>query len=68
VSRLPTLTDKQRQLLRVVSAAPTVMAAASELGTSRSNVYASLHRINRKLGTRSVRELLDLVRSGAVTI
>jgi DNA-binding response OmpR family regulator len=68
VSRLPTLTDKQRQLLRVVSAAPTVMAAASELGTSRSNVYASLHRINRKLGTRSVRELLNLVRSGAVTI
>jgi two-component system, OmpR family, alkaline phosphatase synthesis response regulator PhoP len=66
--RIGTLTDKQRQLLRVVSVAPTVMEAASELGTSRSNVYASLRRINRKLGTRSVRELLDLVRSGDVTI
>ena len=35
---------------------------------SRSNVYASLRRINRKLGTRSVPDLLDVVRSGDVTI
>jgi len=67
-ARIATLTDKQRWLLRVVSTAPTVMQAAFELGTSRSNVYASLHRINRKLGTESVRELLDLVRSGDVMI
>jgi CheY-like chemotaxis protein/DNA-binding CsgD family transcriptional regulator len=66
--RIATLTDRQRQLLRVVSTTPTVMEAASELGTSRSNVYASLRRINRKLGARSVRGLLDLVRSGDVTI
>ena len=31
---------------------------------SRSNVYASLRRISRKLGTRSVPDLLDLVRAG----
>lgn len=66
--RVDSLTDKQRRLLRVVSIAPTVMQAASELGTSRSNVYASLHRISRNLGTGSVRELLELVRSGDVTI
>ncbi len=66
--RLASLTAKQRQLLHVVSASPTVMEAAGALGMSRSNVYASLRRINRKLGTRSVRELLELVRSGDVTI
>jgi DNA-binding CsgD family transcriptional regulator len=66
--RMAALTDKQRQLLRAVSVAPTVMEAASALGMSRSNVYARLRRINRKLGTRSVRDLLDLVRSGDVTI
>jgi CheY-like chemotaxis protein/DNA-binding CsgD family transcriptional regulator len=66
--RIASLTDKQRQLLHVVSAAPTVMEAAVELGMSRSNVYASLRRINRKLGTRSVRDLLEVVRSGDVTI
>ena len=66
--RIAALTEKQRQLLQVVSAAPTVMEAAGELGMSRSNVYASLRRINRKLGTRSVRDLLDVVRSGEVKI
>jgi CheY-like chemotaxis protein/DNA-binding CsgD family transcriptional regulator len=66
--RIASLTDKQRQLLHVVSVAPTVMEAACDLGMSRSNVYASLRRINRKLGTRSVRDLLDVVRSGDVTI
>jgi FixJ family two-component response regulator len=66
--RIATLTDKQRHLLHVVSVAPTVMEAAAELSMSRSNVYASLRRINRKLGTRSVRDLLEVVRSGEVTI
>lgn len=66
--RIASLTDKQRHLLQVVSKAPTVMEAACELRMSRSNVYASLRRINRKLGTRSVRDLLDVVRSGDVTI
>jgi CheY-like chemotaxis protein/DNA-binding CsgD family transcriptional regulator len=65
--RLALLTDKQRNLLKVVAAAPTVIEAAAELGMSRSNVYASLRRINRKLGTRSVTDLLSVVRSGDVT-
>ena len=42
----------------------SVSQAASDLRVSRSNVYASLRRISRKLGTRSVRELLALVREG----
>jgi DNA-binding response OmpR family regulator len=66
--RIASLTEKQRQLLHVVSVSPTIMEAACELGMSRSNVYASLRRINRKLGTRSVRDLLDVVRAGDVSI
>jgi hypothetical protein len=31
---------------------------------SRSNIYASLRRISRRLGVASVAELLDLIRSG----
>ena len=38
--------------------------AAARLSVSRSNVYASLRRIGRKLGTRSVRELIALARAG----
>ena len=45
-------------------ASPTVMEAAATLHMSRSNVYSSLRRISRKLGTKSVRELLHLVRHG----
>jgi CheY-like chemotaxis protein len=60
------LTDKQRQLLEGVRSAATVMEAATTLGMSRSNVYASLRRIARRLGVRSVSELLDLVRAGHV--
>jgi DNA-binding response OmpR family regulator len=66
--RVASLTDKQRQLLRAVSATPTVMEAAAGLGMSRSNVYASLRRINRRLGTPSVHDLLDIVRSGDVKL
>ena len=60
------LTDKQRELLAGVRQAPTVMEAADVLGMSRSNVYASLRRIARRLGVRSVSELLELVRAGHV--
>ena len=54
---LPTLeglTDKQLALLQAVRSSPTVLAAAAGLGTSRSNVYASLRRIARRLEIRSV--------------
>ena len=40
------------------------MEAAATLKMSRSNVYSSLRRISRKLGTKSVRDLLHLVRHG----
>jgi DNA-binding response OmpR family regulator len=62
--KLESLTDKQRQLLDRLATAPSVSDAATDLGVSRSNVYASLRRISRKLGVATVPELLDLVRSG----
>jgi DNA-binding response OmpR family regulator len=60
--RVATLTDKQRVMLETVARAPTVIEAAEELEMSRSNVYASLRRISRKLGTSSVSDLLEIVR------
>jgi CheY-like chemotaxis protein/DNA-binding CsgD family transcriptional regulator len=63
-ANLGQLTGKQRELLEAVWRAPTVMEAAASLHMSRSNVYSSLRRISRKLGTHSVRELLHLVRHG----
>jgi DNA-binding response OmpR family regulator len=60
--KLSTLTDKQRELLDKLASTPSVSDAASELSVSRSNVYASLRRISRKLGVPSVPELLGLVR------
>lgn len=62
------LTDKQRALLVSLAAAPSVSAAAGELGVSRSNVYASLRRIARKIGYDSVPELLRSVRSGQLVV
>jgi DNA-binding response OmpR family regulator len=62
--RIGTLSPKQRELLEGLHATASVSQAASDLRVSRSNVYASLRRISRKLGTRSVRELLALVREG----
>jgi DNA-binding response OmpR family regulator/DNA-binding CsgD family transcriptional regulator len=61
---LAALSPKQRELLEAVRAAPSVSQAATDLAVSRSNVYASLRRISRKLGVRSVPELLTLVREG----
>ncbi len=63
-SRVDELTDKQRALLEAVRDAPTVLAASEDLAMSRSNIYASLRRISRRLGVASVAELLDLIRSG----
>jgi DNA-binding response OmpR family regulator len=64
---LATLSAKQLQLLAAVAAAPTVRDAAAGLEVSRSNVYASLRRIARKLGVRSVPELVTLARSGELS-
>jgi DNA-binding response OmpR family regulator len=60
------LTPKQRELLTALIAAPSVSAAASDLGMSRSNVYASLRRVGRKLGVSDVSELLRLLRDGSL--
>ncbi|MGH9275082.1 MAG: response regulator [Acidimicrobiales bacterium] len=58
------LTDKQRALLRALQAAPSVSDAAAGLGMSRSNVYASLRRVGRKLDVNDVSELLRRLRAG----
>jgi DNA-binding response OmpR family regulator len=62
--RVGSLSPKQRELLDALRSSPSVSQAAVDLRVSRSNVYASLRRISRKLGTRSVGELLALVREG----
>ena len=62
------LSDKQRELLRMVASTPTVSEAAERLAVSRSNVYASLRRIARKLDVRSVPELVTLARQGGIPL
>lgn len=58
------LTAKQQALLEVLLEAPSVSDAAVRLGMSRSNIYASLRRIGRKVGVGDVSELLRLLRTG----
>jgi len=62
------LTEKQRELLRSLVRSPSVSAAAIELGVSRSNVYASLRRIARKVGDESVPDLLHRLRTGRLVV
>ncbi|HUF34034.1 MAG TPA: hypothetical protein VMN58_12585 [Acidimicrobiales bacterium] len=59
--RLGTLTDAQRALVEEL-AARSASEAAVHLGVSRSNVYASLRRIVRKLEVGSVDHLRTLIR------
>ena len=66
-ARLDTLSVKQRELLAAVGGSPTVIEAADRLSVSRSNVYASLRRIARKLDVPSVTALVSLARSGALS-
>ena len=66
VLALDRLSSKQLELLRTVGQAETVRAAADRLGVSRSNVYASLRRIARKLGVPSVPDLLSMARQGGL--
>jgi DNA-binding response OmpR family regulator len=63
--QLSKLSEKQCALLAAVASTPTVREAAEKLEVSRSNVYASLRRIARKLSVRSVPELVTLARQGA---
>ncbi|GAC1319994.1 MAG: hypothetical protein NVSMB12_19490 [Acidimicrobiales bacterium] len=65
--QLQTLSPKQRDLIAAVAESPTVSEAADRLAVSRSNVYASLRRIARKLGVPSVSDLVNLARTGGIT-
>ena len=60
------LSPKQRELLQMVATTPTVREAAERLSVSRSNVYASLRRIARKLDVNSVAELVAVARQGGL--
>jgi CheY-like chemotaxis protein/DNA-binding CsgD family transcriptional regulator len=63
-ARLAGLTRRQVELLDAVSSTSSVTAAADALGMSRSNVYASLRRIGRRISVGSVTELLERARDG----
>jgi DNA-binding response OmpR family regulator len=65
-AQLSVLSDKQYELLEAVATTPTVRAAAEQLQVSRSNVYASLRRIARKLGVKTVPELVTIARQGGL--
>ena len=60
------LSVKQRQLLDALATRTPVTAVAQQLGMSRSNIYASLRRVSRKLGLKGTNELLALLRQGAL--
>ena len=60
------LSVKQRQLLEALATRTPVTAVAQQLGMSRSNIYASLRRVSRKLGLKGTNELLALLRQGAL--
>jgi DNA-binding response OmpR family regulator len=62
------LTSKQRELLRALASTSSVSEAAAQLGVSRSNVYASLRRVSRRLDIDSVPDLLRRLRTGAFDV
>ncbi|MGI8794590.1 MAG: response regulator [Acidimicrobiales bacterium] len=66
LERMASMSAKQSELLEVVATTPTVSEAAARLQVSRSNVYASLRRIARKLGVASVPELVAISRAGVL--
>jgi len=65
--RLRQLTPKQHELLDALASGKPVARVADELGMSRSNIYASLRRIGRRLGLDGTKELLALLRQGVLT-
>lgn len=58
------LTDKQRVMLKALRETASVIDAAAALGMSRSNIYASLRRVGRRLDARDVSDLLARLRAG----
>jgi CheY-like chemotaxis protein/DNA-binding CsgD family transcriptional regulator len=65
--RLKQLTPKQLELIDALATGKPVTRVADDLGMSRSNVYASLRRIGRRLGLEGTKELLALLRQGVLT-
>ncbi|MDA8285343.1 MAG: response regulator [Actinomycetota bacterium] len=57
------LSDRQREILEAVLAAPSLPAAADSLEVSRGYLYASLRRMARKLGSASGPELVRTLRA-----
>lgn len=62
------LSARQRDLLEALATRTPVTTVARQLGMSRSNVYANLRRIARKLGLEGTNELLALLRRGALLV
>lgn len=68
MGRMAKLSERQRDLLRTVAETTSVTEAAERLGISRSNAYASLRRIVRRLDAGTVPDLVRLVRSGNLPV
>lgn len=66
VARLGQLTLKQKDLVAQLGRRPSVALVAADRGVSRTNVYASLRRIHRKLGTRTLRDLVKVAEEGGL--
>lgn len=66
VANLDRLTTSQRRLVADLARGPSVSRVAAERRVSRSNVYASIRRIHRKLGTKSVAQLVELARESGL--
>jgi len=64
--RLDGLAPGQLRLLEQLVASTSVATAARDLGVSRSNIYASLRRICRRLEVAGIPELLALLRVGGL--
>jgi CheY-like chemotaxis protein len=58
------LSPSQRSLLDALQHTSSVSEAAKQLGMSRSNIYASLRRIGRKLDEHDASHLLRRLRAG----
>lgn len=66
-AQLASLSVRQQELIAAIAASPTVREAADRLAVSRSNVYASLRRIARKVGVATVSDLVGLARRGRLS-
>ncbi|MEX2293984.1 MAG: DNA-binding response regulator [Acidimicrobiales bacterium] len=61
---IDSLTEKQQYIMRVLKETASVSEAAVLLDMSRSNIYASLRRVGRKLDMTDVSDMLRRLRAG----